>query len=183
MLGKFFYLIFAIVWLSSVAKANFPPCAISVPAYQSHSDLTIQGALETPLVPLADVIDSVVVVLRSRGHFLMGLRTGGTGEGTWGFIGGKLDRGESVDQAARRENFEEIGVGLGALRWLHTSYDYRPEVGKWFRVFFLEAVSFEGTPKILEPHKMLALEWFNPYGLPLPMFPSNLDFVLNHLPD
>jgi len=39
----------------------------------------------------------------------------GFGEGKWNGIGGKVDAGETVEEAARREIAEEIGVEVGRL--------------------------------------------------------------------
>lgn len=43
---------------------------------------------------------------------LLGLKKKGFGQGKWLGIGGKVEEGESVEEAAKREVKEEIGVTL-----------------------------------------------------------------------
>jgi 8-oxo-dGTP diphosphatase/2-hydroxy-dATP diphosphatase len=46
---------------------------------------------------------------------LLALKKRGFGQGKWNGIGGKLDGEETVEEAARREVAEEIGVEVGEL--------------------------------------------------------------------
>lgn len=46
---------------------------------------------------------------------LLALKKQGFGQGKWNGIGGKVEAGERVEEAARREVAEEIGVEVGRL--------------------------------------------------------------------
>ena len=73
------------------------------------------------------VVDVAVgVLIRPDGDFLLTSRPPGkVYEGYWEFPGGKLEPGESVEAALRRELHEEIGVTIGAVHpWKVEMVDY-----------------------------------------------------------
>lgn len=73
------------------------------------------------------VVDVAVgVLIRPDGDFLLTSRPPGkVYEGYWEFPGGKLEPGESVEAALRRELQEEIGVTIGAVHpWKVEMVDY-----------------------------------------------------------
>ena len=73
------------------------------------------------------VVDVAVgVLIRPDGDFLLTSRPPGkVYEGYWEFPGGKLEQGESVEVALRRELQEEIGVTIGAVHpWKVEMVDY-----------------------------------------------------------
>jgi 8-oxo-dGTP pyrophosphatase MutT (NUDIX family) len=54
-------------------------------------------------------------LIEREGELLLGLKKRGFGEGRWNGFGGKLMSGESIEQAARRELSEEVGLEAGEL--------------------------------------------------------------------
>lgn len=73
------------------------------------------------------VVDVAVgVLLRPDGDFLLTSRPPGkVYEDYWEFPGGKLEPGETVEQALRRELQEEIGITIGAVQpWKVELVDY-----------------------------------------------------------
>lgn len=52
------------------------------------------------------------------GKVFLARRRGSHGEATWGSAGGHLEYGESLEDCARREAREELGVKVGELRAL-----------------------------------------------------------------
>ena len=73
------------------------------------------------------VVDVAVgVLIRQDGSFLLTTRPPGkVYAGYWEFPGGKLEAGESVEQALRRELQEEIGIEISAAQpWKTEMVDY-----------------------------------------------------------
>ncbi|KAB2905241.1 MAG: NUDIX domain-containing protein [Acidovorax sp.] len=69
---------------------------------------------------------AVGVLLRSDGALLLSTRPPGKAyAGYWEFPGGKIEAGETVEQALRRELIEELGVTIGPAEvWKVTEHDY-----------------------------------------------------------
>ena len=74
---------------------------------------------------------AVGVLIQSDGAFLLTSRPSGkVYEGYWEFPGGKLEAGETVEQALRRELQEEIGITIGnCTLWKTERIDYPPCLG------------------------------------------------------
>jgi 8-oxo-dGTP diphosphatase len=79
------------------------------------------GQVERQVVDVA-----VGVLLQADGQFLLTSRPDGkVYAGYWEFPGGKLEAGESVEQALRRELQEELGITIGAAQaWKTQMVDY-----------------------------------------------------------
>jgi mutator protein MutT len=56
-----------------------------------------------------------LVFLRRGDELLLAMKKRGFGAGRWNGAGGKVEAGETVEEAARREVREEIGVGVAML--------------------------------------------------------------------
>lgn len=84
-------------------------------------DLLRTGGSDRPVVEVA-----VGVLLRPDGAFLLTSRPEGKAyAGYWEFPGGKVEPGETVEQALRRELIEEIGIRIGdAQAWRTELVDY-----------------------------------------------------------
>ena len=69
---------------------------------------------------------AVGVLIAADGRFLLTSRPEGkVCAGYWEFPGGKLEAGESVEQALRRELHEELGITIGAAEpWQVELVDY-----------------------------------------------------------
>lgn len=80
-----------------------------------------EGGLNRPVVEVA-----VGVLIRQDGRFLLTTRPPGkVYAGYWEFPGGKLEAGETVEQALKRELREEIGVEITTAQlWKTEMVDY-----------------------------------------------------------
>lgn len=89
-----------------------------------ESVLVVDGGGSTGERPVTDV--AVGVLMASDGAFLLTSRPEGKAyAGYWEFPGGKLEAGETVEQALRRELQEEIGITISAAHpWREKLVDY-----------------------------------------------------------
>jgi 8-oxo-dGTP diphosphatase len=60
----------------------------------------------------------VGVVFVRQGRVFLAKRQGSHGEATWASADGHLEWGETLEECARREALEELGVAVGDLRFL-----------------------------------------------------------------
>ena len=69
---------------------------------------------------------AVGILIRPDGDFLLTSRPPGkVYEGYWEFPGGKIEHGETVERALRRELQEEIGITIGPVHsWKVETVDY-----------------------------------------------------------
>jgi 8-oxo-dGTP diphosphatase len=83
------------------------------------------GELAAPAVRKHTEV-AVGILFREDGAMLLTSRPQGKPyAGYWEFPGGKLEAGESVEQALRRELVEELGVSIGPVEaWKVTEHDY-----------------------------------------------------------
>ncbi|WP_369799033.1 NUDIX domain-containing protein [Caenimonas sp. SL110] len=87
----------------------------------ADGDRPREGGIDRKEVEVA-----VGVLIRADGAFLLTSRPPGkVYEGYWEFPGGKVEAGETIEQALRRELIEEIGVTIGIVHpWRVERVDY-----------------------------------------------------------
>ncbi len=110
-----------------------------------------------------DTISEICLAMKKRGF----------GVGRWNGTGGKLQEGESVEQAAIRETEEEINVQVKKLykvAELEFSFVNKSEWNQWTHVFFCE--DWEGLPSESDEMKP---EWFLIKDIPFSnMWPDDI---------
>ena len=108
-----------------------------------------------------------VVFVRGDSVFLA-RRQGSHGEDTWASAGGHLEWGESLEECARREALEELGVTVGDLQFLCLSnivaYDRH-----YVDIEFLGDIG-DQEPVLAEPDAFSVSGWFPLDDLPQPLF-------------
>src|SRR3989338_6433965 len=76
-------------------------------------------------------------LVQKDGRVLLGMKKRGFGMGKWNGFGGKVDAGETVEEAAKRELFEEAGISVVNIEKMW------PDDKFWFPLF-LENKKFIG---------------------------------------
>jgi len=107
--------------------------------------------------------------VRVRGRILLGMKKRGFGEGRWNGFGGKVEIGESLEDAARREFFEEAGIQVFDLKKRGVIEFYFQNDDSALEVNVFEALSFLGEPcETEEMRPFWFLEKEIPYDLMWP---------------
>ena len=102
------------------------------------------------------------------GQVFLAKRQGAHGEATWASAGGHLEMGESLEECARREALEELGVEVGDLHYLCASNIIA--YGKHYVDFeFLGDIGAQ-EPLLAEPEAFSEYNWFPLDKLPHPLF-------------
>jgi len=104
------------------------------------------------------------------GKVLMLKRKGSHGEGMWSFPGGHLEFNESIEECARRETLEEVGIKIKNLEFGPYTNDIFDKEGKHYITLFILSSYDSGNPTIKEPDKTEEIGWFSFENLPTPLF-------------
>lgn len=117
------------------------------------SGLVETGATERTAVDVAVGVLIERDAAGREGRFLLTSRPEGkVYAGYWEFPGGKLEAGESVEQALRRELQEELGIHIGAAHpWKVEIVDY-PHAR--VRLHFCKVYEWQGEFQMLEAQAM-----------------------------
>lgn len=102
-------------------------------------------------------------IIHQGDRVLLGMKKRGFGMGRWNGFGGKVEKGEAIEEAARREVFEEASVDVTDLEKvgiLEFEWQGNPEV---MEVHIFKAKYFIGEPT--EGEEMQP-QWFDVKNIP-----------------
>jgi 8-oxo-dGTP diphosphatase len=111
------------------------------------------------------------VIVIKDGKLLIQRRKGSHGSGTWSIPGGHLEFGESFEETAEREVFEETGIKIKNIRFGAITNDILLADGKHYVSIWLVSDYASGEARIMEPNKSDGLEWCTFTTLPAPLAP------------
>lgn len=117
---------------------------MSVAPLLADPQLPREGPAQRTVVEVA-----VGILVRPDGRFLMTSRPAGkVYAGYWEFPGGKLEPGETVDAALRRELLEELGITIHAAQAWHVELVDYPHA--LVRLHFCKVFGWEGALRMRE---------------------------------
>ena len=100
----------------------------------------------------------------------------------WDVAGsGHVDAHETAIQALVREGLEELDIRIdpAGVRFAHLSHNVDSCGDETYYNVYFFVTAFDGTPKIMEPHKCSDLGWFDIDHLPEDMIPVRRADVLH----
>jgi len=102
------------------------------------------------MVAVKKIVEVVGAIIRKDGRYLVGQRPAGkTQGGLWEFMGGKIEPGETPEQALSRECREELDLEIQAERIIDSVVHEYPE--KTIRLTLIECAPKPGSePRPLE---------------------------------
>jgi len=117
---------------------------VTAPSLVADPDQLRQGGDDRPMVEVA-----VGVLMQPDGSFLLTSRPAGKPyAGYWEFPGGKLEAGESIEEALSRELNEELGLTMGeAKAWKVEVVDYPHAL---VRLHFFKVTQWSGELQMKE---------------------------------
>jgi 8-oxo-dGTP pyrophosphatase MutT (NUDIX family) len=106
------------------------------------------------------------------GKVLLGMKKRGFGMGRWNGFGGKIEPGETIEEAAMRETFEEAEIAVEAMEpvgILEFEFEGNPQI---LEVHIFRVTQFSGVPTETEEMKP---EWYRDDAIPFKkMWPDDI---------
>ena len=121
------------------------------------------------------IINVVGALIKDGGRYLVGQRAANKSQGgLWEFIGGKIEPGETPEQALARECREELDLEIESERIIDSVVHEYPE--KTIRLILIECTpKTNSLPKAIEHQQ---IRWVTPSDMSfLPFCPADYDLL------
>lgn len=110
------------------------------------------------------------VIVTRGSEVLLVRRRNVHGDGTWSTPGGHIDFGETPEDCASREVFEETGVTISDIAFRAMTNDVFPAQGRHYVTLWFDARHVSGEGVVGAPEEIAEVGWFTWKALPAPLF-------------
>ncbi len=121
-----------------------------------------------------------VVLMRHNEVLLLQRANTGYEDGNYSVVGGHLNGGETVKEAAIREALEEAGIQIAPENVEVVGVTHRRESSQERIDFFVAASRWQGEIENREPHKCSELAWYDLDRLPANVIPYVRQALANY---
>ncbi|REJ09787.1 MULTISPECIES: NUDIX hydrolase [Halobacillus] len=130
------------------------------------------------------LVGSVVMILDEEGRILLQERT--SPEGVWGLPGGLMELGESTEQVAKREAFEETGLEIEDLQLLNVysgedQFSRAPNGDEFYVVTTAYFTSHFSGDYVFDPEETVQVKFFEFHDLPEKMIGSHRMMIEDYI--
>jgi len=112
----------------------------------------------------------VAAIIERNGQVLLIKRKNAHGAGSWAVPGGHLEYGETPEECAIRETYEEVGIEITDVRFAAITNDIFAEEGRHYITIWMRGELKSGEPKIAAEDEVAEVGWFSWDALPSPLF-------------
>jgi 8-oxo-dGTP diphosphatase len=112
----------------------------------------------------------VGVIVVKNNKVLLGKRICDPGKASWGFPGGHLEYGETLENCAKREVLEETGILIKNIKLETFTNDLFVKDNKHYITLYAVAEYYSGELKLMEPNKCQKWKYYDWSSLPTPLF-------------
>lgn len=103
-------------------------------------------------------------MIRKDGKILLAMKKRGFGAGRWNGYGGKVEEGETIEEAAKREIWQEGKITVEEIEEMGVlNFEFKKNPGNILQVHIFRAGGFSGEPQETEEMKP---EWFDEDKIP-----------------
>lgn len=132
------------------------------------------------LTNMIDCLGVAIVAFRSGDiipcRVLLGKRVKADGYGYWVLPGGRLDDGETPEQAVLRESKEEVNLDVKNVTPVHFAYNQDNPENKHLMLYYTALVDPTNV-KVTAPHEFSELRWFHITHMPVEMWANDRNAI------